>query len=208
MGYIYKISNDINDKVYIGQTRQPLHQRWSMHKQHSKTKPNLLYRAMRKYGIEHFSIEIIEECDENLLNEREVYWINFYDSYHRGYNMTIGGEQGSDGRPPIFQEQILSIYTQNPQLSFGEIAQKVGCTVKTVSVVLNSQGKESAFKKHSGIPVQQLSLNGDFIQEYHSAREAVVALGKNPGCGTSILNVCKQKPGCHTAYGYKWKFKE
>ena len=47
---------------------------------------------MNKYGIEHFHIEEIEECDDNIVNEREVYWIKFYNSYHNGYNATYGGE--------------------------------------------------------------------------------------------------------------------
>ena len=206
MGLIYKITNNINQKIYIGQTKQLLHQRWSMHKQMSKTHSNILYKAMRKYGINNFSIEVVEECDNSLLNEREIYWIKKYDSYNNGYNMTIGGN-GSPGRTPIFQEQIISIYNNNPTLSFGEIAKRVGCTVKTVSVVLNTLNKTSYFEKHRGIPVQQFSLEGEFLRDFNSAREAAIFLGKNPGCGTSILNVCKQKPYCKTAYGYKWKFK-
>lgn len=46
---------------------------------------------MNKYGISNFTFEIIEECDKQSLNEREIYWIEYYDSFHNGYNMTIGG---------------------------------------------------------------------------------------------------------------------
>ena len=47
---------------------------------------------MIKYGVEHFSCSVIETCAENELDEKEIYWINFYDSYKKGYNMTIGGK--------------------------------------------------------------------------------------------------------------------
>ena len=47
---------------------------------------------MRKYGIEHFTIEAIEECPINILSEREKYWISEFDSYHNGYNATLGGD--------------------------------------------------------------------------------------------------------------------
>ena len=47
---------------------------------------------MNKYGIEHFVIETIEECPDSIVNEREQYWIKFYNSYYDGYNATLGGE--------------------------------------------------------------------------------------------------------------------
>lgn len=47
---------------------------------------------MRKYGLNNFSFKIIEECSEKKLNDREIYWITFYDSYHNGYNETQGGD--------------------------------------------------------------------------------------------------------------------
>ena len=208
MGYIYKISNDINDKVYIGQTKQSISQRWSIHKQMSKTYPNVLYKAMRKYGVEHFFIEIIEECDENLLNEREIYWIEYYDSYYNGYNMTLGG-QFSSGRPSKYEEKILQVYNKNPRLSYQQIADIVGCSIHPVSRFLNRYNKPSIHSQHKGIPVLQIDKDtNEVLQEFKSARDAAVSMGKNPGCSTTILNVCKGKPGCYTSYGYKWKFKE
>ena len=91
MGYIYKIVNDINNKIYIGKTEFNIQKRFEEHirdsqKEH-KNRP--LYNAMNKYGIQHFKIELIEEC--NNLEEREKYWISFYDSYKNGYNATLGG---------------------------------------------------------------------------------------------------------------------
>lgn len=77
MGYIYKIVNDINNKVYIGQTTLKIKERFYQHissARNSKINTHLYY-AMRKYGIEHFQIQLIEEVDDNLLPEREQYWI-------------------------------------------------------------------------------------------------------------------------------------
>ena len=47
---------------------------------------------LKKYGIKHFSIEQIEECPDEILSNREIYWIKFYDTYNNGYNATLGGE--------------------------------------------------------------------------------------------------------------------
>lgn len=96
MGYIYKIFTSCSNKVYIGQTRQSIEDRYKEHlKNCSAGVPYHLYNAMRKYGIENFYVEEIEECDNDVLSEREQYWIQYYDSFHNGYNMTIGGKGNS-----------------------------------------------------------------------------------------------------------------
>lgn len=96
-GKIYKITNAENGKVYVGQTRLTLQKRWSRHKD-SVTKfsmDGLLQRAFRKYGIDKFSIELLEDNIPTLseLNTREQYYINSLDTFgDNGYNMTTGGE--------------------------------------------------------------------------------------------------------------------
>lgn len=105
MACIYKIENKHNGKVYIGQTITTLDSRLNreFHGHFADAfvymKPDHLYRAMRKYGKESFTYEVIEEIpmQENkdlthkILDEREIYWIKFYDSYNNGYNNTPGG---------------------------------------------------------------------------------------------------------------------
>ena len=92
MGYIYVIENDINDKIYVGKTTDSLSNRFSKHcweatNQPQKTSP--LHSAMAKYGVNHFSIRPLEECENSLLSEREIYWIdklNLYLDKNKGYN--------------------------------------------------------------------------------------------------------------------------
>lgn len=98
LGKIYLISNTENSKVYVGQTIQTLSKRFNGHCCYSKSdRSSNMYikRAIHKYGKEKFHIELLEECPLALLNDRETYWINFYDSYNTGYNLTLGG-QGSN----------------------------------------------------------------------------------------------------------------
>lgn len=99
MGYIYKIENLINHKIYIGQTtKERPTDRFSQHRYlarhpEQETSISYLHRAMNKYGIENFSFEVIEEIENSSLNEREQYWIKEKESLTpHGYNMTIGGE--------------------------------------------------------------------------------------------------------------------
>ena len=91
---IYKITNKVNGKCYIGQSIN-IKKRLSQHK--SQTYRNIhinkiLYQAIKKYGIENFTFDIIEKCETNSLDDREKYWIEYYDSYNNGYNGTKGGK--------------------------------------------------------------------------------------------------------------------
>lgn len=89
---IYKITNKINNKSYIGQSIH-IERRFYEHQHESYWDDNkILYQAFRKYGLENFTFEVIEECAPEDLNIKEQYWINFYHSYPDGYNMTSGGE--------------------------------------------------------------------------------------------------------------------
>lgn len=99
MGYIYKITNKINNKIYIGQTiKQRATDRFSQHRYRARhlneEKGNsYLYKAMNCHGVDNFDFEVIEEVENSLLNEREIYWISFYNSLvPNGYNLTAGGE--------------------------------------------------------------------------------------------------------------------
>lgn len=97
-GKIYLITNDINSKVYVGQTIQSLNKRFNGHCCYSKSdKSEAMYikRAIHKYGRDKFHITLLEECPVNLLNEREKYWISFYNSYNEGYNLTKGGQDSN-----------------------------------------------------------------------------------------------------------------
>lgn len=94
--YIYKITNKINGKVYIGKTND-IDKRWATHQKMAKKHINrYLYDAMNCYGIDNFQIEIIEECSKSDSNNRERFFIALYDSTNKekGYNMTNGGDGG------------------------------------------------------------------------------------------------------------------
>ena len=95
MGYIYKITNLINGKMYIGQTSRSVETRWKEHLRNKDECP--IHVAMQKYGIENFNIETLEECENDLLDAKEVEYIQKYQSYngHIGYNATKGGNSNT-----------------------------------------------------------------------------------------------------------------
>lgn len=101
---IYKIQNNINGKIYIGKSINIKH-RWSEHKRDSlvddeKWENNYrgvqtpIHKAIRKYGVENFTFEVVEICEKEQLNEREIYWIKQLNLTNKniGYNVTLGGD--------------------------------------------------------------------------------------------------------------------
>lgn len=94
---IYKVTNKLNDKIYIGKTMQSLSKRKASHYKKIKYKSNTnFHRALRKYPKNVFLWEIEKECKNEIeLNESEIYFINKYDAYKTGYNMTLGGDGGT-----------------------------------------------------------------------------------------------------------------
>jgi group I intron endonuclease len=86
---IYKTTNNINGKIYIGQDKNNNPSYYGSGKK--------LLSAIKKYGKENFTKEILEECvNEDYLNEREIFWISYYNSRdrHIGYNISEGGKEG------------------------------------------------------------------------------------------------------------------
>ena len=123
-GVVYKITCLINRKLYIGQTRKSVEKRF---KQHARAN-SLIGRAIRKYGVENFKIEIIEHCESKAqLNERENFWINALNSKQpNGYNVTSGGSgYATTTKNEFFHEKIKNL-REHQELSQKELGDKIG----------------------------------------------------------------------------------
>lgn len=119
-GEIYVIFNSVNNKPYVGITIQGYLKRFKKHKECAKRGVDYaLYRAMRKYGIEKFWVDLIETVEAKTdseflekLNEREKFWIKELDSKRHGYNMTSGGQgvlkPSFDTRKRMSQNQTIT----------------------------------------------------------------------------------------------------
>ena len=206
MAFIYVITNDINGKQYVGKTETTIEERFKEH-QKDCYKPRCekrpLYAAMRKYGIEHFSIQELEET--NNACEREIYWIEKLETFHNGYNATKGG----DGKPYLDYDLIIETYKQVQNCN--EVARIVGCHTDSVQNILKSAGitlvsSQEINKKRLSKAVNQYDLKThEFITSYSSLIDAERALNKPRG-HTHIAEVCKGKR--KSAYGYYWQFVE
>lgn len=177
IGIIYKYTSP-SGKCYIGQTMFPRRRRHD-HKNCAKNGDNrAFYKAIRKYGWDSFSYEVLYTTFEedikirqDILNEKEVYYINKYDSFKNGYNMTPGGENYSGENHPSFGTHLSE-----------EHKEKL---------------KDSVRKE-----VSQYTKEGDYVQTFKSAADAAAYFGKD--CASTILKVCKGKG--YSAQGYQWRY--
>lgn len=133
---VYKITNNINGKIYIGQTNN-LKRRIQEHK-HDKRKDTYLYRAIHKYGWENFSVEILYQGED--YNQEEKKWIAYYEAQNRdkGYNLVSGGQDSSGEDNPgavLTQQQadrIIELLKDENDLSCEQIAEEAETSVKNV----------------------------------------------------------------------------
>lgn len=212
MAYIYKITNNINGKIYIGKTLLTIEERFKQHCRDSQKESmnhRPLYAAMRKYGCHHFSVEIVEETD--LPEEREKYWIEYYGSFKNGYNATIGG----DGRPYVDVDLILSTYANIQNCA--KTAEILGICVDTVSKYLKEKGvrvlTSQEIMAQRGKITNMYDLSGNFLRSFSSTNAAADYMVANnlTGCKKTtikqhITEVCTGRR--KTAAKFKWAYAE
>ena len=217
---IYKITNKINGKCYIGQSVD-IQQRWSKHLStfNGNATPDYeIYKAFAKYGVNNFTFEVIEECDKSLLNSREIFWIEFYDSFNNGYNMSLGGEACNGTNDKAVYQYDLSGKFIKEYKSAHDAARENNIQFTNICKVCRGERKTAggfgwSYEKKIAIEsiktkrlgdgtVLQYTKNGEFVAEYPTAREAWKKTGISD---TTIGNVCKGKG--KTAGGFVWRYK-
>lgn len=202
MAYIYQIINDINGKVYVGKTEFSIEKRFQEHcrdykKDFNEKRP--LYAAMRKYGIEHFHISLLEETDSP--EEKEKEWIEILGTFKNGYNATKGG----DGKSYVDYDLIYALYAEGKSIT--DIAKISNYNHSTINKALNLKGISHAERKRRGwdmISKPVLCLDKkteDIVAIFPSIEEACRTLQVQSSGNIAAVCAGKRK----SAYGYKWK---
>ena len=213
MAYIYKITNTINGKMYIGKTEQTIEKRFQQHcsdSQRDGINNRPLYKAMRKYGVEFFSIEEIEQTDQP--EEREIFWIEFYGTFKNGYNATLGG----DGKKYIDYDLVVATYQELQNAK--KTAEKLNISDDSVFNILKLRNitpyssAEISIRQFGKI-TNMYSLDGEFIQSFPSTNAAAEYMVQNglTGCKKTtikqhITEVCTGRR--KTAAKFKWKYND
>ena len=205
MPYIYKITNMVNQKIYIGKTLFTIEKRFKQHmneylKREKEHRP--LYSAIKKYGIESFEICILEECSVSELSERERFWIESLGSFKNGYNATRGG----DGTIYADYDLIFSLFEEGKNIKeIAAITKYCEDTVRTGLISYGITEKQRSERGHSSLkkPVAKLDPETlEIIEVFSSTGEAKKSVGAQ--VSSHIAKVCQGKR--KTAYGYKWKY--
>lgn len=235
VGIIYGWYCTITDKWYVGQTvNQERRFKGHIDAAINKKDNTKFHNALRKYGLENFVYCVLESnvLRENL-NLKEQEWIEYYDSFYNGYNLTAGGGQtifSEETRQKLsykLKGRTFSMETRNKMSKSnkgrapwnkGKISIYSDETKKRISESLKGNTpwnkgkhwckeiKEKMSKSHKGKPasnrkkVLKYDLNGNYIQTYNSASEA---MEQNTKCG-AISAVCRGER--KQAGGFIWKY--
>ena len=155
-GTIYCVHCISTGKKYIGQTIQKIQYRINDHFCRSSNSQYKFHRAIKKYGKNNFIYGVIEECDFSVINDREMYWINVFDTFKNGYNSETGGMNG----------RLLSEETKS------KIQQKTSKhNNPRYGVKLNSELKERIKNSNAKFEYTILELNTNIFYKTNSLRE-------------------------------------
>lgn len=220
-GMIYKATNLVNGKIYIGQTIKTLRERLLEHKRDSKRLKHrniAFYNAINKYGFDNFNWCIIDSgLSKGELDEKEVYWINFYKSYihhndSNGYNSTLGGDGLYGYKPSIetIKKQVESRkwyrHSEKTKKKQSESHKGRKKSEKHKENLSKSRIGRFAGEEHPrSKAVVQLSLNGGFIAEYETVTDGAKSVN---GSTTKISRCCAGLSRCRSHKGFIWLYKD
>lgn len=219
---IYKITNKLNNKAYIGQSIH-IEERWKEHIWGKGNQP--LHIDIAKYGIENFNFEIIELCSKDQLLEKEKYWIKYFNTYPNGYNLNDGGDNHAFAitktKKDIYCYDLEGNFLQKYD-SLSEAERITGIANSNISRAAKNKGKTLNYQwryeyqekilpykrqntnvKHTGKLINQYDLNMNYIATFISAGQAEELTGVHH---SGINMVCNKKR--KTAGGFIWRFKE
>ena len=216
---IYKIENKINHHVYIGQSIN-IKQRWIQHKVPSSWNDpirdsynNKLYGAFRKYGLDNFDFSIIEECAIEKLNEREIYWIKYYNSCENGYNLTIGGQNNKESDKAVYQYDRYGNFIKaykNVRSAAEELAIDTNNIYDAICGGYLGRGYQWSYQKvdhmpfyiNNELPVIAYDLNGNKVENYNSINEAERLTGDGR---IAIATACETRQ-YNNKTKYQWRY--
>lgn len=219
--YIYKVRNLINDKLYIGKTNN-FEKRKLEHTRYDIDNGNIFHKALKKYGLDNFEWEIIDEAEGlEAINVLEKYYIEKYNSYKpNGYNMTKGGDGGSmwNARPVVclsLSGEFIRRYDSAGETKAegfsdsnvlecckGILRQTKGYMFMFEDEYLVCGAKTYTKPMSSGRKrIIQCSMNGEIIRKFESITCAANETGLlRTRISAALIGSCKTAGGCIFVY--------
>jgi group I intron endonuclease len=182
-GYIYKIINKKNNLIYVGCTINSLEQRFYEHiyRCYNSDYKSKLYNSIKKYGVDNFFIELIEECDLSIIYETEKKYIKELNTYKRGLNSTLGGEGTLGHIHSIDSRKKISEGTKNGNSHKG----------KTYDELYGDKSNEEKIKRKISVINNWKNISEEKkIERINNSRNGV---RKNSKYGIELIKEIKEK---------------
>lgn len=214
MGFVYVIKNCINDKVYVGQTKNSIEQRFNEHLYASmkKNTTNKLYMAMKELGKENFYIELLTECKDVDMNKYEQLYVEKFNSIKQGYNTVYHCSSISNSSNTELEDKIIELYKEGYSLaSIGKTCEVSHATICKILRKNKMKREETSKANHVSGSKQVVMYSKDFVPEklFDSIKEAYNWLKKNTEFKVTTYAVyayidvaCKNYNIC---YGHRWQ---
>tara|TARA_R100001086_G_scaffold236386_2_gene159816 strand:- start:708 stop:1394 length:687 start_codon:yes stop_codon:yes gene_type:complete len=226
MGIVYKITNSINNKCYIGISKNTFRKRYN-HRDDWWNAPSvnkILKQSIEKHGYENFKVEILENCEKTELEEKEKYYINKFNSFiPNGYNLTTGGSYSYE---VSIESKLKNSETNKNRYKNGAVVWNKGKKLTKVHKEKNSKTKKKLYNEGKLIPwnkgkkigpmkkshilksakahKKQIKRINKTTLEVEKIYEGLIDAkcdGFNPSC---ISQCCKKKLKSHK--GYFWEY--
>lgn len=187
---IYKITNTLNNKCYIGQSVD-IERRWRHHKEtmnnpHIEAYNKELYKDMRSFGLDNFLFEVLEECFLEELNDKEKYWIRYYNSYEKGYNLTRGG----NGLLKYDYDKIKELWDQG--LTTEKISKETNISYNYVTTILGVLGITAKEKlKRNNTPNDSHSRYSKKVYQKDLLTHEIINIFDSVSSAANFLEVCR-----------------
>lgn len=232
VGYIYCITNKVNGKQYIGQTNTSVSKRYAEHLRCANSDvdtSSLLYRAIRKYGVDNFYVDSLELVTsdtktelKDLLNDREIFYVANKGTYKpKGYNMTKGGCAFADHVViPVAQVlpdgMVVAVYEsmQDAEMTvdipYGSIKRALNCDSHYANGYFWYRNDDFSYhvgdcigKQHRNdiVPVFQFDMDGNLLRSFNSLSEAERITGINHSKISAVCSGIRKSTG-----GFIWSY--
>lgn len=196
---IYKITNRLNNKSFIGKSTD-LRKSWEDHR-NLKVRSNILMdKDMALYGIDKFDFSILEECDQESLDEKETYYINFYQTTKNGYNANKATTN------TYIQSKN---FTRKKKACLGLGLKRHTELMRTDPVYRAKMIEKYKNNRPNAIPIEMIDkTSGEVIMRFPKIMDGAAWVRENTTYKkadyATINKICKGQG--KTAYGYKWRY--
>lgn len=201
---IYKITNKINNKIYVGKSTD-VKNVWEKHRSLNEAKKFALEKDIALYGADKFEFSILEECEEEKLSDRESFYVDLYDAVKAGYNSK---------KPKV--SSLLNASISIEELKNSSNSSRIGIglrrhveRMRTDPEYRNRMVQKYKNNRPNAIPVDMMDKNTfEIIMTFPKIMDGALWIRENTNYGkadyATINKICKGQG--KTAYGYRWRY--